>query len=124
MKSKTIKNVNNIFLIIYPEMLLKILFLDYDLSDSFRLGVNFYTIYYRYILLYAMYLLIFMLFLFIFIIKKGDFNIISIVIGMVQFVVLQVFVSVTYGQIQLSLIIFGTLFSLYLVLLIGKLNAK
>lgn len=134
------KILSNLFLIIYPELLLIIMYLNFCLTEYFKYNFSgFLTILYQYMLLYSVYFLVQVLFIYCFFYKKASYSIASVIIGVVQIILFHVpqlifgvftkilgayYISAIYSQIQLNLVIFGTLLGLYIILFINKLSSK
>lgn len=117
--------LNNMFLIIYPFILL--LTMSYNLSlkeQIIKLNINKFQL----ISFLLVYFLIFALFMFKFFIKNGNFDLVALIIGSIEIILLQVppillkishnLYSIMYGQIQLTIFMFGTLLTLYIVMFI------
>lgn len=120
---------NNIFLIIYPFILLvSVLCNSFFHEKITKNNLNIFQL----ICLIIIYFLIFSLFIFIFFIKKDNFHIIPLIIGLIEIIALLVphfllkisnnLFSVIYEQLQLSIFMFGTLLTLYTIILIMFFN--
>lgn len=116
---------NNIFLIIYPVILVIFMLYNISLNDQIK---KFNINKFQFISFYMLYFLMFALFIFNFFIKKEIFHIASLIIGLVEIILLQIpqillkvshsLYSVIYGQIQLNTFICGTLLTLYIIMFI------
>ncbi|KNF09412.1 hypothetical protein CLPU_3c01900 [Gottschalkia purinilytica] len=119
------KILNNIFLIVYPFLLLITMLYNFSLKDQIiRFNINKF----QFIVFILVYFVMFALFIFNFFIKKESFHIVSLIIGLIEIILLQIpqillrishnLYSVIYGQIQLNIFIFGTLLTLYILMFI------
>lgn len=120
------KNIfNNMFLIIYPVIILISMFFNSLLHEQIiRFNINKL----QFIIFILVYFLIFSLFIYKFLIKKESFHIASLIIGMFLIIIIQIpqvllmisynLFSIVYGQLQLEIFMFGTLLTLYIIMII------
>lgn len=120
------KNIfNDMFLIIYPIIILIAMFFNSLLHKQIiRFNINKL----QFMVFILVYFLIFALFIYKFFIKKESFHIVSLIIGMFLIIIIQIpqvllmishnLFSIVYGQLQLEIFMFGTLLTLYIVMII------
>lgn len=120
------KNIfNDMFLIIYPIIILIFMFFSSLLHEQIiRFNINKL----QFMVFILVYFLIFALFIYKFFIKKESFHIVSLITGMFLIIIIQIpqvllmishnLFSIVYGQFQLEIFMFGTLLTLYIIMII------
>lgn len=118
----TKKIINNVFLILYPFILPITMLYSSLLNDQINNNnINIFQL----IFFLLVYFLIFSLFIFVYFIKKEGFYKVSLIVGIIELILLQIpqillkisfkLYSIIYGQIQLNIFITGTLLTLYII---------
>ncbi|VIG67683.1 Uncharacterised protein [Clostridioides difficile] len=113
------------FLIVYPIIILISMFFNSLLHEQIlRFNINKL----QFMVFILVYFFIFALFIYKFFIKKESFHIVSLIIGMFLIIIIQIpqvlltishnLFSIVYGQFQLDIFIFGTLLTLYIIILL------
>lgn len=117
--------LNNIFLIIYPFLVLIAMFFNSSLYEQIiRFNINKL----QFLIFILVYFLIFALFIYKFFIKKESFHIISLIIGIICIIIMQIpqvllkishnLFNIVYNQLQLEIFMFGTILTLYIIMII------
>lgn len=120
------KNIfNNIFLIIYPIIILISMFFNSSLHEQI---IKFNINKLQFIVFILIYFSIFALFIYKFFVKKENFHIVSLIIGIIMVIIIQIpqvllmishnLFNIVYGQLQLEIFMFGTLLTLYIMMMI------
>lgn len=117
------KIFNNIFIIIYPFILVITMLFNSSLNEQI---ITFNINKFQFVFFILAYFFVFALFIFNFFIKRESFHIVSLIIGLIEIILLQIpqisirishkLHAVIHGQIQLSIFIFGTLLTLYIIM--------